>query len=1140
MDSNAIQIVVRVRPFHAEREQPFLSRPITQHYFLGDGNFASSPRRPISAGSIRQVIDVCDDRMLDFDKPEVGAETRRGQPGAKRYKNRQYIFDSVLKMEATQEEVFEKTALPLIDGVLTGFNATVFAYGATGCGKTHTISGTPEEPGIIIRTTAELFRRIEESKDDYETHIEVSMVEIYNETIRDLLAPEGTVPPVGGLKLLENEKERVRVDKVTLLRPQSVEEVMDYVQLGNARRSTSSTAMNAVSSRSHAVLQINIGRNSKGCEIDMAESSVRQCMSSATLSIIDLAGSERAAATSNMGARMREGANINKSLLSLSSCIAALCERPTAGQRPHIPYRNSKLTRMLKFSLGGNCRTVMVVCISPSSRDLEDTNNTLVWANKAKNVSTKVSRNTQGVDVRVQAYLEAIQRLNTEVAALKKEIAEMRNGEKVWNDNRRMKDREDCQKAVVDVADMVAGSMGVLADGASKRAGWDGAEMIVAALKGRLQEAEEQKAGAEITLFNSLIRQQDMRYKSNASAINAIDKEASQKLTIDGVLGNLEQRKFGPSVDPSDLDNVKTHVQLKRAEVDRAIMEAREKVYRQTIQAQAGAIATAASTLHRLSTGLASQLAELAARGAQFGDITGELERMGESSRSALSSFFLSAASGALPSIPAAPSLGRPAATSISPPTATARATLGRPARSRPSVLSRPGEASFSLKSAVLASPAGKRLFAAQNLKLPASPLRKPHHVTTPGKRKLRHSLAPVKPIAKARPVIKGLRWKDEAGEGDLEQMKVMTSDDSSSGNLLSSGEDGDASGEWEECGDTVKPLPVLSLPKPKRIIPRAAPPVSAMKQTIALPKSSPPSQPSSSIPVRRLPSPLGPSPFAPSMPPPPVPSLPSSSAGQNEYWKGARTYRPAAILSGLRTLDEEGSSGSSPDSEPSKQPAPLGLGLGPPTRIRLPLNDRSDVPGGNTSTSYAGSYPPQSLASGSGSGLYRPTMSSIGKAAGKTASPVSVSGTTGPRPSISSGFPTLNRRASSIGPLRTARSKARLSTAPGMASSHPADNSSLAPFAGDVSTQSALSGGAHRLFAPTASSLSRRASTLNLGSMPVVTGVGETGSLRGPRPSMSMAQLRPMGARPSVQGLFRPSLGMRAGVGAETMGPPR
>lgn len=1040
---------------------------------------------------------------------------------------------------------------------------------ATGCGKTHTISGTPEEPGIIIRTTAELFRRIEESKNDFETHIEVSMVEIYNETIRDLLAPEGTVPPVGGLKLLENEKERVRVDKVTLLRPQSVDEVMEYVQLGNARRSTSSTAMNAVSSRSHAVLQISIGRNSKECEIDMAESSVRQCMSSATLSIIDLAGSERAAATTNMGARMREGANINKSLLSLSSCIAALCERPTAGQRPHIPYRNSKLTRMLKFSLGGNCRTVMVVCISPSSRDLEDTNNTLVWANKAKNVSTKVSRNTQGVDVRVQAYLEAIQRLNLEVAALKKEMAEMRNGEKVWNDNKRIKEREDCQKAVIDVADMIAGSMGALTDGAGRRAGWDGAEMIVAALKKRVEEAEEAKSEAEITLLNSLIRQQDIRFKSNAAAINAIEKEASQRMTIDSVLNNLEQRKFSPSAHPTDLDNVKTHVQLKRVEVDRAIIEAREKVYRQTIQNQAGAIATAASVLHQLSAGIAAQLGMLngmAGGGEGFSGISAELEKMGESSRSALTGLFLSAAGGNLPSIPTAGALGRPAQADTSldgPSLGSGRTTLIRPGLFRPPVPHRAGETSFTQRSAILASPAGKRLALAQKIKLPNSPLRKDHHKSTPGKRKLRQSLAPVKPISltKARPVIKGLRWKDEAGEGDLEQMKVMTSD-SSSNNIFSSGDDGDASGEWEDqCPDLVKGIEGLALPrtsKPKRVIPkpRSTPPVSAMKQprpSMALPKSSPPSgAPGSSIPVRRLPSPLIPnsnSTFAQSMAPPPIPS-PSLLAQNNEYWKVPRTYRPATVsgLSNLRTLDEEGSSGSSPDSGPSKQPRPSGLGfglplnLGPPSRPRLPLNDRTDVPGGNTSFT-PGSFPPQSqshsIPSSSSSSIYRPTMSSIGKAAGRTSSPISVSGTTGPRPSTA--FPTLNRRASSIGPLRTARSKARTSTAPGMAISTPGAEfgvGGLALSAGDVSTSNALSGGAHRAFAPTASSISRRASTLNLGYAGLGGGV-ETGSLRGPRPSMSMAQLRPM-ARPSVQGLFG---GLNKGVGAGTGGggpPPR
>ena len=142
----------------------------------------------------------------------------------------------------------------------------------------------------------------------------------------------------------------------------------------------------------------------------------------ATLSIIDLAGSERAAATTNMGQRMVEGANINKSLLALGNCINALCE--SGGATRHVPYRNSKLTRLLKFSLGGNCKTVMIVCIAPTSKHFDDTHNTLLYADRASKIKTKVvTRNVVNVDRHVGQYVEAINRLNLEVAELKARLA---------------------------------------------------------------------------------------------------------------------------------------------------------------------------------------------------------------------------------------------------------------------------------------------------------------------------------------------------------------------------------------------------------------------------------------------------------------------------------------------------------------------------------------------------------------------------------------------------------------------------------------------------------------------------------------------------------------------------------------------
>ena len=279
--------------------------------------------------------------------------------------------------------------------MLDGYNATVFAYGATGCGKTHTITGTVQAPGVIFLTMQELFERIAEINDEKHTEVSLSYLEIYNETIRDLLVPGGSKQ---ALMLREDANQAVSVAGLSSHHPQNVQEVMDMIVRGNEYRTMSPTEANATSSRSHAVLQINVAQKDRNADI-------KEPHTMATLSIIDLAGSERASATKNRGERLQEGANINKSLLALGSCINALCD---PRKKNHVPYRNSKLTRLLKFSLGGNCKTVMIVCVSPSSQHFDETQNTLRYANRAKNIQTKVTRNVYNVNRHVKDFLVKI------------------------------------------------------------------------------------------------------------------------------------------------------------------------------------------------------------------------------------------------------------------------------------------------------------------------------------------------------------------------------------------------------------------------------------------------------------------------------------------------------------------------------------------------------------------------------------------------------------------------------------------------------------------------------------------------------------------------------------------------------------
>lgn len=350
-----------------------------------------------------------------FDPPEdnpIQKFSKSVVPMGKKVKDQTFGFDRIFDDSATQADVYEATTKPLIDNVLDGYNATVFAYGATGCGKTHTISGTPQQPGIIFMTMQELFERVTELSTDKVTEISLSYLEIYNETIRDLLSASPT--PRGGLMLREDSNQAVSVAGLTSHTPKNVEEVMDMIVRGNQLRTMSPTEANATSSRSHAVLQINVASKDRNA-------SVEEPHTMATLSIIDLAGSERASATKNRGERLLEGANINKSLLALGSCINALCD---PRKRNHVPYRNSKLTRLLKFSLGGNCKTVMIVCVSPSSEHFDETQNTLRYANRAKNIQTKVTRNVYNVNRHVKDFLVKIDEQMAMINELKAQAKE--------------------------------------------------------------------------------------------------------------------------------------------------------------------------------------------------------------------------------------------------------------------------------------------------------------------------------------------------------------------------------------------------------------------------------------------------------------------------------------------------------------------------------------------------------------------------------------------------------------------------------------------------------------------------------------------------------------------------------------------
>nr|XP_031541751.1 kinesin-like protein KIF19 [Vicugna pacos] len=328
---------------------------------------------------------------------------------AHRSREKSYLFDVAFDFTATQEMVYQATTKSLIEGVISGYNATVFAYGPTGCGKTYTMLGTDHEPGIYVRTLNDLFRAIEETSNDMEYEVSMSYLEIYNEMIRDLLNPA-----LGYLELREDSKGVIQVAGITEVSTINAKEIMQLLMKGNRQRTQEPTAANRTSSRSHAVLQVAVRQRSR---VKNILQEVRQ----GRLFMIDLAGSERASQTQNRGQRMKEGAHINRSLLALGNCINALSDKSS---NKYINYRDSKLTRLLKDSLGGNSRTVMIAHISPASSAFEESRNTLTYAGRAKNIKTRVKQNLLNVSYHIAQYTSIIADLRGEIQRLKCKIDE--------------------------------------------------------------------------------------------------------------------------------------------------------------------------------------------------------------------------------------------------------------------------------------------------------------------------------------------------------------------------------------------------------------------------------------------------------------------------------------------------------------------------------------------------------------------------------------------------------------------------------------------------------------------------------------------------------------------------------------------
>uniref|UniRef100_A0A6Q2Z3V9 Kinesin motor domain-containing protein n=1 Tax=Esox lucius TaxID=8010 RepID=A0A6Q2Z3V9_ESOLU len=324
--------------------------------------------------------------------------------------DRHFYCDFLFEETGCQEEVYTVCVQPLIEAFFQGFNATVFAYGQTGSGKTYTIgeanisSFRDEEQGVIPRAVAEVFKLLDEN-DLSDFSVRVSYLEVYKEDFRDLLEVETSSKDI---HIREDDKGNIVLCGVKECEVEGLDEVLSLLESGNTARHTGATQMNPHSSRSHTIFSVHMDQRRGGSRAHGATATGLQVLSS-KFHFVDLAGSERILRTGNTGERLKESIQINSGLLALGNVIGALGDPKRRGT--HIPYRDSKITRILKDSLGGNAKTLMIACISPSSADFDESLNTLNYAKRARNIQNRATVNCRGEPDRVEGLEQQIRAL---------------------------------------------------------------------------------------------------------------------------------------------------------------------------------------------------------------------------------------------------------------------------------------------------------------------------------------------------------------------------------------------------------------------------------------------------------------------------------------------------------------------------------------------------------------------------------------------------------------------------------------------------------------------------------------------------------------------------------------------------------
>ncbi|XP_071449383.1 kinesin-like protein KIF3A isoform X2 [Hetaerina americana] len=370
-----VRVVVRVRPMNEDEVQ-------------------AGYRKVVQVNTVQGMVTV-----------ENPCPSAPGEPA------RTFTFDLVFDLDSKQADVYNEIARPIVSKVLEGYNGTIFAYGQTGTGKTFTMQGDWDDPhlkGIIPNSFAHIFGYIAKSKEDKRFLVRVSYLEIYQEEVRDLLSQDQGKR----LEVRERPNLGVFVKGLSGYVVNNAGDMDKIVKMGNKNRVVGATAMNAQSSRSHAIFTVTV-------ECIQEDSEGEHHLRMGKLHLVDLAGSERQSKTGASGQRLKEASQINLSLSTLGNVISALVD----GKSTHVPYRNSKLTRLLQDSLGGNSKTVMVANVGPADYNYDETVSTLRYAMRAKGIQNRAWVNEDPKDALLRQFQDEIILLKKQLSSLSVEDA---------------------------------------------------------------------------------------------------------------------------------------------------------------------------------------------------------------------------------------------------------------------------------------------------------------------------------------------------------------------------------------------------------------------------------------------------------------------------------------------------------------------------------------------------------------------------------------------------------------------------------------------------------------------------------------------------------------------------------------------